>query len=215
MSAAYVRQRLAEFCTESIICGIDPDLHATALCWWKVGRETPLRLEIFRVAKNIKGQDCAALMAWQFDYGFCRANLALIEGQRFRKAKGHETKNAQSLIDLATITGVFAGRPEFGETLIVEPSTWKGSVPKAIHQARILGAIPGTKFKATKTYCYPTAGPLLALGKAAGIKRSDWKHVVDAIGIAAWAIKKIQEREKRERLTRGNRSGELPGILYT
>ena len=209
MSATYVRQRLQNFHTDDMIAAVDPDLHTSAVCFWEVGAELPNALTVLRIRGGIrgfKGQDCAVRLQHEMkikDGQLGIVNLAVIEGQRFRKAKGAETKNAQSLIDLATVTGVFAGRPEFAETLIVEPSTWKGSVPKAIHQARILGKIPGTKFVQRKEYCYPTEGPLMALGKDAGLRKGDWKHVVDAIGIAQWTINKIKEYEQRDRQRAG------------
>ena len=208
MSSSYVLSTLkgfGKFRPPDMLVGIDPDLHTTALCWWPAGELTPRRLEIFRVPKEIKGQDCAAFL--QHELLLSRlANLAVIEGQQIRTARGHETKNPKSIVDLATVAGVFAGRPEFGETLIVQAQQWKGSVPKQIHQARILARIPGTKYKTVGTkekgYCYPTAGPLITLGKAAGLRRGDWKHVVDAIGIAQWTIRKIKELERRDSLTR-------------
>lgn len=208
MSTAYVLKRLKEFHEGDMVTGVDPDLHTTAVCFWEVGELLPCALTILRVPKEFRGQDCAARLQQEMTFGVSdigSVTLCVVEGQRMRYGGASRTKRPQDLIDLAAVTGVFLGRPEFGETLVVEPSTWKGSMSKATHQARTLLRIPGTRIKSTKAYSYPVAGPLVELGERMGIKRTDWKHLADAVGIAQWTIKKILEFQKRERLLRRRR----------
>lgn len=201
MSKAHVIKSLHLLGPGDLIVGIDPDLHTSALCWWKVGDPWPLALGVVRVPKEIRGQDVVSHLQ---EHGVLRfANFGLVEGQRHRRARGHETKNPQSLTDLAVVTGFFAGYMDFGLTGVIEPSEWKGSVPKDKHQARVLLKIPGTKIKKTKAYAYPVAGPLLRLAEKGGLKRTDWKHVADAVGIAQWAVNKVMELNKRARWWEG------------
>lgn len=64
------------------------------------------------------------------------------------------------------------------------PSQWKGSVPKEIHQARVLRKV-GIEPKKGAGYCYPADPKVL---KRWGFPKGSWKHLSDAIGLALWGL---------------------------
>lgn len=90
----------------------------------------------------------------------------------FGKGKGDQN----DLIDLAyaagTYTGTLAVTYRVGEVLAVTPATWKGGVPKEIHQARFQRRAPTFVINAIDTADCP-----------ASLKH----NVIDAVAIAWWA----------------------------
>jgi hypothetical protein len=105
----------------------------------------------------------------------------IVEGQRIYPG---DKIQPNDLIKLAQIGGAAAGicadLYPTKKIIIPEPRQWKGSVPKAIHQARQFYKL-GWGYKKTKTYAYPISPNI---GK--NLKQLEWKHVGDAIGLALW-----------------------------
>jgi hypothetical protein len=64
------------------------------------------------------------------------------------------------------------------------PVEWKGSVPKEIHQMRVLlkAGFPKEKIKKASGYCYV---------EGTEFKKGDWKHLADAIGLAQYAAERF------------------------
>ena len=113
-----------------------------------------------------------------------------VEAQKTYRGK---TKNPQDIVVLAAAAGVVlnaacARWPQATASFVL-PEVWKKGVPKRIHQARILSrlGVPYTA-KGTKSdgYCVPHWPEGRAPLGADKLNMSDWKHVVDAIGIAVW-----------------------------
>jgi hypothetical protein len=65
------------------------------------------------------------------------------------------------------------------ETALVAPRTWKGNIPKAIHNERVLGAL--------------TAAERATLPKRPRAKDFD-HNMIDAVGIALWQLRKDGQR---------------------
>lgn len=131
-----------------------------------------------------------------FERGMENVTYAAVEGQYV--ARGGANK-AAGLIKLAQVAGACLAtlqdiiplyeNPE--RIKIISPVKWKGSIPKPIHQARILTKL-GWGFKSSSTYSSPVNPPK----QYSKIKKGEWKHLVDAIGIALWA-KELYEKEQR------------------
>lgn len=90
--------------------------------------------------------------------------------QEMGHAAGKAALNSGSVRKLAYYVGVLAGQmASCGEFHSVEPSVWKGTLPKEITQKRVLRAYPAVP--------------------------ADLRHdVYDAIGIGRWALKVSLER---------------------
>jgi hypothetical protein len=110
-----------------------------------------------------------------------------VEAQEIYQFGTGRTANPKSIMYLATVAGMaLAAHSRAFHLFFPTPQAWKGSVPKIIHQARILSKC-GWKYEKVGTldngYCYPVDVPI-GLGD---FKKTDWKHLVDAIGLALYA----------------------------
>ena len=158
--------------------GIDPDTKTTG---WAVVEGDAAGFRVVEVglvrAKGRKVQDRLADMArglLDWAAGASEVSLAAVEWQRLRP-RGE--KNPNSIVDLNGVAGMCAACVvALADTCyFVTPSEWKGQVPKKIMHRRILRKV--------------------RLGDV-DIKELDWPHVpasmrthvIDAIGLACWAL---------------------------
>lgn len=96
------------------------------------------------------------------------------------KGKG----DPNDLIKVAELAGAIRGfysvRAPGVDTAVVKPRTWKGTVPKAIHNKRVVGAL-----SARETNLLPRRP-----------RAGDFDHnMLDAIGIGLWQLAKEGQRE--------------------
>lgn len=104
-----------------------------------------------------------------------RGNEAMIEVPRVYP-KGH-TPNPNDLIPVAVVAGVF-GRVLAGKgarVRFVAPKTWKGSVPKVVHNNRVMKKLTGAELRV-----------LDDCGAPASLRH----NVVDAVGIGLWTLRR-------------------------
>jgi len=188
--------------------GADPDMHTTALAVVDAAGSV---LAVF-VIKSPDQTDRAACMAMVSEIRdfFVSDQLPrgcfafAVESQEIAyTAKGG--KNPRSLLLLANISGALLASAHFlwgsndGSTgdktgdgtllMLPAPQAWKGSIPKQAHQLHVLRELgwEPEKVGPLKTgYCRPKVIPATVLN-ADVINPSDWKHVIDAIGLARWA----------------------------
>lgn len=81
---------------------------------------------------------------------------------------------------------------------LVPPVKWKGSIPKDVHQARVLSKLGwGYLKKGGKS---PYAVPKNPPEQFEHLKAGEWKHLVDAIGMAEWA-RQTYLKEQRTGMT--------------
>lgn len=96
-----------------------------------------------------------------------------------------------SIIPLAQVAGAaFAGCGlPTGPAVMVKPGQWKGQVPKGIHQARICTRLgwPYRLAGGKEPYAVPDAPVVRSVPGADALNDGDWKHVLDAVGLALWS----------------------------
>ena len=172
--------------------GHDPDVGSPATAWfdqgpdpvqWRVSVNKATSLEeACRVAHL---QANLVIAAWEHR-GKPEA-LAAVESQQIYGRMQAEDPN--DLLKIAKVAGAFlgplmaAGIPAF----FALPSDWKDSVKKHIHQARILDreGVPHKQMGGGRPYTVPTEIPK---GWSCAVPMwSDWKHAVDALGLARHA----------------------------
>lgn len=85
----------------------------------------------------------------------------------------HWKGDPNDLVDVALAAGIVIGRTHAGAVLTTRPHEWKGNVPKAVHQLRVL-ALLDTSERDILDGC--------------GVVRSKLHNVVDAVGLGLWAL---------------------------
>ncbi len=182
------------------IYAVDPDLHYTSLIGLDarggmiaLGQtEVPRSLTGSRAAvaldrelrTHAEGESGAALPA---------RRILVIEDQRSYKGG----KNTQSLIYLSRAAGialsVFSQLLKPTHTLFVVPDEWKGSVPKEIHQERIVArsGLPAVK----KGYKFKIEWPK-PFEWARDLPATTQSHAIDALGIARWALERQAQLDR-------------------
>jgi hypothetical protein len=172
------------------IIGIDPDLHHTGLALLVDG--APAALRICRVEPKYKGPDAVIEMAARLPEEIQRLcegagkapqdlHRAIIEGQKIYAGIKQHARPSDILM-LAHVAGAALGLLKLftEQVLLPEPGRWKGTVPKKVHQRRLIIKERWTP-RETKTAVYPDGQPL-------GLKlaATQWSHVLDALGLARW-----------------------------
>jgi len=177
-------------------CGIDPDTSTCAVGFvdvWKVGNQLHGRIHNGWVEKPtltstyVKCHHLGFRLDPVLQMKLSTCDGMAIEGQDV--IRGH-TKNPADIIKLAQVAGFWAAQRRGNATVHVpEPKEWKGQVPKGVHHKRLC-AMLGLRSK-TMGGKHPYECPLnddgtprVNLGN--GIVPSDWKHLLDAFGLAIW-----------------------------
>jgi hypothetical protein len=176
--------------------GCDPDLKKTSVAIIDEAG-LPVQIGVIPSASKATGREAilstvASLQEFSADY---EVTAAAIEAQEIYRGV---TKNPRSIMLLGTVAGACLRHfAELADTLYFPPpQEWKGTVPKQIHQARIYKRIGWAHTRHGKDpksgYCAPDTIP--AEIEASTIKKTDWKHIGDALGLALWA------KDKEEKL---------------
>lgn len=173
-----------------IVLGVDPDTQATGFALVHMDRG-PLAIGVMDHGAKVTGVNAAhaqLALAGQLLQLPVQPDLVVVEYQQHYK----ETKtNANHLMLLSMITGGVAAL--FAHTgfrvLTPLPREWKGTVPKGIHQKRILKKL-GWDFedKGKNKPPVPVYPPSLP---AKGDVAKGHKEVVDALGLAQWGLTQL------------------------
>lgn len=170
-----------------MILAFDPDLHSTA---WCASVDGQLSGGLIHVSPRLKGDEAVVKMCSeiaQARLGFVPFSemVALVESQELHRMHRSAPKD---ILRLAQVAGSILGM--LGETFLsvrlVSPQVWKGQVPKDIHQARICRKL-GWAFDTHAGYVVPARAHWEGFSVS---KPSDWKHLMDAVGLALWGIEK-------------------------
>lgn len=180
--------------------GIDPDMHDLPVVVID-DSEVPQVMAIDIIKVDHKFTDRAALVEmvhqmakyriakYQIACSVCLCKALAVEGQELYQFGDAKTKNPKSIMFLATVAGMalynFYNAPDM-KLFFPTPHDWKGGVPKSIHQARTLKRL-GWEYGQVESKANGYSYPLNPPSQFAHFKRGQWKHIVDAIGLALWA----------------------------
>lgn len=104
-----------------------------------------------------------------------RSSPLVIEGQIARTGS---RARPQNVIDLAFCAGWIRGQYRGDVIKIEDPQMWKGTIDGAVMLERIKGKLDEREHK-------------LLLLELAGWPRSKHEHVIDAVGIGLWILRRI------------------------
>lgn len=161
----------------TVVVGIDPDTKATGICIASVGAGGSIRRYKFHVARA-KGR-LARDRRWEMAFALDQAtdlwpstvdDLAIeFQATRPGDPRPNDIMAVQAVAGIALgVAGWIVSR-----AWTPLPHEWKGSVPKEIHQRRIL----------------KEAGLTLDSPELAGIPRGQRTHCVDALGLCLWVLR--------------------------
>ena len=198
--------------------GVDPDSHKTGIALLAEDQDNqvrPIFMGSVDVPRKVKGAACVVAngmlagrdlhplfqitdrLAYQGDF-----IPVVLESQEI--IFGH-TRKPSSIVQLAQITGAlavtFTASSRKNSVYFRTPKEWKNSRPKHIDQGRSYKRL-GIPFevvgKNNSRYCVPTApAPQWSdemKKKFNDIKKTEWKHIGDAIGLAWYGINQIPNK---------------------
>lgn len=175
----------------TLVIGVDPDKDTPAFASVWVGEDYSIDIRAVGL-----GDDWVSIpfLSMRIPY---QPTRVFIESPRAEYTKGKGTR-VQDIVELARRAGelsvacacAFGIRPDY-----ITPAEWKGQTPKDISQARICSRL-GWPFEKMAGYARPTDG-FSGVRGATELKKSDWKHVLDAIGIALWGADTIISIDRR------------------
>lgn len=182
-----------------VIIGADPDMKQPSLAVIDYKSGKVLAVRVIKVAEK-KTEWEGVVECVKAIRGCYRSLLqdlheptvlaACIEGQECSYS-ARVGANPRSIMFLANVAGALLGEAgyECGNLFFPSPNDWKGSVPKQIHQSRVLSSL-GWDFEkvgsADRGYARPTQELPTVMGSGE-VTKGQWKHLVDAIGLGLWA----------------------------
>lgn len=206
--------------TMNVAIGVDPDTTKTALAI--VDLNGPSVLAVYVMRQKGKRERQASIRMAEIAAGIVKhhafvkdeifppvewVKAVAIEGQELylpKSGKGKDsqgTKNPRSILWLAPISGIWMGLLKLlfpdAAMFFPAPSGWKGQTPKQIHHNRIgkkLGWEMENHGSKDKGYAAPVD---VNIPVGSDIIESDWKHIMDAIGLALWAGEQAEKQKAR------------------
>ena len=195
-----------------VVIGIDPDTSCVGIAAVSMSDGNLVGVRAVKSKGSLKGaakvvatiDKCrGCLVEFVKEMGNPPVSAILVEDQTvaYTAAKGI---NPGKILGLSQVAGALVSEGCYEtHTALVQPSTWKGSVPKQIHQNRILskfGVVAEPVGSAQNSGYSRPKDPNEKWGDVVGVdslSKSDWKHVVDAIGIAVYGRDYILEEIRK------------------
>jgi len=196
-----------------VILGADPDMRRPSIAAIDADNGNVLAVRCIKVPGKAKNH-AGVLAAARATRGCFDEVLAMIgdppvvaivvEGQEIAYT-ARSGANPRSVMFLANVAGALISEAcdnGMGKVFFPSPNEWKGTKPKHIHQPRILSALGweyGVAGTGANRYAYPKhrVENVFGVKGADALLKSDWKHVVDAIGLAQWGRKQISQGAKQ------------------
>lgn len=177
--------------------GVDPDTRGTgfAIVQLHEGKFTPILMGVIETQDpGARGIDAVLAqirqpLPHQLLGVLAHCGWAAIEFQQnYRNGKARP----DDLSLLSAISGAWASiPPPMCEVMMPKPAQWKGTVPKGIHQKRTISKLDGWDFEDRGAKDAPLPLPPDGLS-ISGIQEHHWKEIVDAIGLAIWALERAE-----------------------
>lgn len=205
-------------CARPVFVGVDPDMHDLNFVKIDTAGKFLDLCQLKVPSKRFKGREaliemirCLTLSRDLRDFLIKDHILAVaVESQEIYQHGQSKTQSPRSIMQLATVAGAAitrAGMPSNFEqhkdgvvSFFPAPQAWKGSVPKQIHQARVLHRM-GWRFETHGSkedgYCVPQFG---SEDKMPLLRGPEWKHITDSLGLALYAMDEftaLAQRQKR------------------
>lgn len=186
--------------------GGDPDLHDLALAAWDDGG--PVAAHVV-VAHGQTGNEAVMAMflaltrQWEFAVPG-KPDAYAVEAQESRPVRGKHHARPIDLIRLGNVAGMvvmrLAATYPGSACYFPEPAQWKGSVPKAVMQARLyteLGWDYEIRGKGAGAYAVPHGCQARVGDGFQQIGTAQWKHCGDALLLARWCWEQQAGRKWR------------------
>lgn len=193
---ANLPRRCRDMTSTQVYIGSDPDMARPSLAAVDAANGEVVGLFVSRRSATKKGSNSimhsirnlhGIFSAFLDDLGHPVVLGVAIEGQQIEYT-ARTGASPSSILALGTVTGALVSEalhevssPD--SVLLPVPQAWKGGVPKEIHQGRVLSRL-GWQYEKMSGYCVPSVRTESLCSEK--INQSDWKHLVDSIGLAVW-----------------------------
>ncbi len=196
-----------------LFLGCDPDMHAMAFAWVDTQLK-PVYIELTKIQASWKGTAAIVRMAEELAdrKPFLAGQVCgfAVEGQDLtrRDDKGRKP-NPYTILNLSAVAGsgisycwARCGTKSEAKGKMPLAREWKGQVSKLAHHKRILhhaGITQFTEAGGEEGYCVVT-DPLVVVDVYGGkLNPGDWKHIVDAIGLAQYAATCYLDSQRKQK----------------
>ena len=181
--------------------GVDPDLHVLSIAELNDNGT----LNGVYVAKHTGFKGLSTVVAilrefqkiYYFSHGVTDTPFVLaVESQDSSYTGRTNAARVQDLVTLAHVSGGVVAHLRATRTYLVKPQRWKGSVPKHIHQKRILRRL-GIEYEMRGGKSpYPVPVDFERFVQSGKVNAGDWKDIVDSVGLAAYARDRWMKEEE-------------------
>lgn len=188
----------------TLVIGVDPDKDTPAFASVLIGADYSIKV----VGVGIAGAPKSIHPTLTHNLGSSLVPMThtrvFVESPEAIYTKGRGIR-VQDIVELARRAGEMATAlyySGFHNIDYISPAEWKGQVPKGISQARICKRLNWTyEIKGTQKsgqWCQVTGfGSATVPQGMWALNHKDWKHVLDAMGIALWGADTIIDIDRR------------------
>jgi hypothetical protein len=169
-----------------LVLGIDPDLTSTACAVYDSRENEVLRLVLQR-AGSYEEMLSFVSCPW-VDELSATVSFSVVEGQQIYVASNRRNVDPNDILCLAQVAGAVYSRLTT-QGAIPKPAEWKGQRSKLAEHTKYAKLLGWETERAggKDPYLVPTQDYVeVETSDGKPVKRSDWKHLMDAIGLAIW-----------------------------
>jgi len=166
--------------------GVDPDLTSTAFAVYDTEDNEVVHLAVVRAS----GYTDMLRQTRKFSVSnhAVDSDAAVIEGQQIYVASNRRNVDPNDMIQVAHVSGILAC--QFSCSIAIpKPAEWKGQRSKLAEHTKYAKLLGWETERAggKDPYLVPTEDYVeVEMSDGKPVKKSDWKHLMDAIGLAIW-----------------------------
>ena len=195
----------------NLFIGCDPDLHTMPIAWV----DSSLACVRIDMIRNKTGGALEMTQALKRSSMWGGYDAFAVEAQEIYPSGPNRTKRPDDILHLGQVAGAavcYLSDPDPASTSVGYfplPCQWKGQLDKQAHHRRILTAA-GIE-EELWVYMGGPSGKYIAISKDAGISGQtdmnlgDYKHVVDAIGLAQYAATRYRDEKLKAKFLKETR----------